>query len=387
MYIFNRILDLPKLLKTRSCFLFGPRATGKSFLIKQQLANSAIIFNLLKTESYLRLSAAPYLLEEFILGEMQKKTASIIVIDEIQKIPLLLDEVHRLIEEHQWKFLLTGSSARKLKAGHANLLAGRARTAEIFPLCWAEIPKFDLNKYLHLGGLPLIQESDDPLEDLYSYVSTYLYEEIQAEGFVRNLPAFSTFLHLAAQTNGEILNYSNIASDVEVSVPTIREYYQILEDTLLGFTIPAWKKSQKRKATSSSKFYLFDLGVTHALNGVKSIERVSNLYGRALEHWIALELRSYLSYRHIHEPLTFWRSFQNYEVDFLVGEIYAFEVKATTRVKDKDLKGLLALSEENIFKKYYLISNDAMPRVINNIVCLPWQDFIEQLWSDNIILK
>jgi len=384
MNTFNRILNLPSLLDKKSYFLFGPRATGKSFLVQQQLSQIAVILNLLRTENYLKLSSAPYLLEELILAQMRKNPTQLIVIDEIQKIPLLLDEVHRLIEERHWKFLLTGSSARKLKYGHANLLAGRARSAELFPLCWQEIPNFDLTHYLQWGGLPMIMDSDSPKDDLISYVNTYLYEEIQAEGFTRNLPAFTAFLQLAAHTSGQVLNYSNIASDVGVSVPTIREYYQILEDTLIGFTLPAWTKSKKRKSASSGKFYLFDIGVTNALNGIKKIEQPSNLYGRAFEHWIGLELRSYLSYKRIHEPLTFWRSQQHHEVDYLIGDISAIEVKATNHIKNDDIKNLMILAEEKIFKKYYLVSHDPIRRVTNNILCLPWQEFIAELWSDKI---
>lgn len=385
METFNRILDLPALLAKKSYFLFGPRATGKSFLIQQQLSKSAVILNLLKTENYLKLSSSPYLLEELILGQMRETPLKLVVIDEIQKIPLLLDEVHRLIEEHRWRFLLTGSSARKLKQGHANLLAGRARSAELFPLCWPEIPNFNLQRYLELGGLPMIMESDDPKEDLISYVNTYLYEEIQAEGFVRNLPKFSAFLQLAAHTNGQVLNYSKIASDVGVSVPTIREYYQILEDTLVGFTLPAWTKSLKRKSASSAKFYLFDIGVTHTLNGIKKIEQPSNLFGRSFEHWIGLELRAYLSYKRLHEPLAFWRSQAHHEVDFLIGDSIAIEVKASDRITTDDTKNLTLLREEKIFKKYYIISHDRVRRVNNHIICLHWRDFITELWADKII--
>lgn len=386
MITFKRILDIAKLVESRSYFLFGPRATGKSFLIKKQLADKAIVLNLLKTDLSLRLTAEPYRLEEVIRGEMTtKKSPACIVLDEIQKIPLLLDEVHRLIEEYQWKFLLTGSSARKLKQGHANLLAGRVRQAELFPLCYPELPEFNLERYLQFGGMPLVVTSDDPIEELQSYVNTYLYEEILAEGYVRNLPAFTRFLQLAAKTSSQILNYSKIASDVGVSVPTIREYYQILIDTLLGFSLPAWTKSRKRKATNTHKFYLFDLGIMHYLNEVQYLDRESDLYGRAFEHWIGLELRSYLSYRRIKQKLAFWQSQQHLEVDFLVGNTYAFEVKAARRINNFDLKGLMALAEENVFKKYYLISHDPLPRVINNIICLPWQDFINQLWADEII--
>jgi predicted AAA+ superfamily ATPase len=385
MTTFHRILNLAELLEKRSHFLFGPRATGKSFLIKKQLSETAIVLNLLRTDLAMRLTAEPYLLEGLILSQMQEKPTPYVVIDEIQKVPLLLDEVHRLIEEHKWKFLLTGSSARKLKQGHANLLAGRVRRADLFPLCYPEFPKFNLNRYLRFGGMPIIATSDDPLEDLQSYVNTYLYEEIQAEGFIRNLPAFTRFLQLAAQTSSQILNYTKIASDIGVSIPTIREYYQILNDTLLGFSLPTWTKSKKRKAASTHKFYLFDLGVMHYLKQVESLDRASDLYGCAFEHWIALELRAYLSYRRIKQPLAFWRSQQHLEVDFLVGNTYAFEVKATKRIGKEDLKGLTALAEEKVFKKYYLISHDPLSRISNNIICLSWQDFIEALWADKII--
>jgi len=385
MTTFKRILNLYDLLKNKSYFLFGPRATGKSFLIRQQLSDNAVIINLLKTDFALRLTAEPYQLESIVRAAMQDKTDTCIVIDEIQKIPLLLDEVHRLIEEYGWRFLLTGSSARKLKRGHANLLAGRVRRADLFPLCYPEFPAFNLDHYLQYGGMPLVVTSDEPVEELQSYVNTYLYEEIQAEGFVRNLPSFNRFLQLAAQTSSQILNYSKIANDIGVSIPTIREYYQILEDTLLGFSLPAWTKSKHRRAMNTSKFYLFDLGVMHYLNDIRSLDRASNLYGRAFEHWIGLELRSYLSYRRIREPLSFWRSQQQFEVDYLVGDTCAIEVKATKRVIQSDLKGLMALAEENVFKKYYLISNDPIRQVIHNITCLSWHEFIEELWADKII--
>jgi predicted AAA+ superfamily ATPase len=182
-----------------------------------------------------------------------------------------------------------------------------------------------------------------------------------------------------------VINYNKIANDVGVSAPTIREYYQILEDTLIGFLLPAWKDSQKRKAASTHKFYLFDLGITHFLNEVEHLERASDLYGRAFEHWIALELRAYLSYRRIKQTLSFWRTYQGCEVDFLIGHACAIEVKSTQRVSTNDLKGLKALSEEGVFKKFYLVSHDPIGQVVEAITCLPWQQFIEKLWADQII--
>src|SRR5579872_3505309 len=243
MTTFNRQLNLPDLLQKKSFFLLGPRATGKSYLIETQLAGQAVILDLLRSGLYLRLSASPWELENLIDAGLSAKKHKIIVIDEIQKIPGLLDEVHRLIEKRKFRFLLTGSSARKLKHGHANLLAGRAWTANLYPLSFSEIPHFDLEHYLRFGGLPAIYGSSDPVEELHAYVQTYLYEEIQAESLVRKLPQFSRFLTVSALANGQMLNFAQIASDCGVPASTVREYYSILQDTLIGFMLTPWVKT------------------------------------------------------------------------------------------------------------------------------------------------
>jgi predicted AAA+ superfamily ATPase len=310
---------------------------------------------------------------------------SCVVIDEVQKIPALLDEVHRLIEERQLKFLLTGSSARKLKTAKVNLLAGRAWQAELFPLTSQEIPKFNLEKYLRYGGLPAVYKSEEPEEELYAYVNTYLKEEIQAEALVRKLPSFLRFLQMMAVTNGEVLNFSSIANDSGVPATTIREYYQILEDTFIGFLVPAWQKSIKRKPVSTAKFYLFDIGVRNTLAQIKHIERNSELFGKAFEHFVALELRAYLSYKRIHKALSYWRTQQANEVDFIIGDDIAIEVKATNKVVDKHLKGLRCLAEEEVCKKYYLVSQDKIARKQNNIYIVPWQRFMHDLWQGDIL--
>jgi len=382
---FNRALDLLGLLQKKSLFLLGPRATGKSFLIKQQLASDAVVLNLLDAELFLRLSAHPHDLESLIRGQLEIKQSKFIVIDEIQKIPLLLDEVHRLIEDYQWRFLLTGSSARKLKRGHANLLAGRAWTAHLFPLTFAEIPDFSLDHYLRYGGLPFIYQSQYPEEDLQAYIQTYLYEEIQAESIVRKLPAFSRFLQAAALSNGQLLNFAKISSDTGIAASTIREYYHILEDTLLGFWLPAFTGSKKRKAISTAKFYLFDTGVTHALARTKVLERNSDLYGRSFEQWVGMELKSYLSYHRLQEELYFWQSKYQHEVDFVIGDQVAIETKASKHISAYDLKNLKVLQEENIFKKYYLVSHDTVERKQDNIHCLHWKTFMEKLWAGEIV--
>lgn len=382
---FHRILDLSSLLKKKSFFLLGPRATGKSFLINEQLKNQAIIINLLRSDLYLKLSASPHELEAIIDAASIKKSHPWIVIDEIQKIPHLLDEVHRLIEERQMHFLLTGSSARKLKYGRANLLAGRAWTAHLYPLSFNEIPHFNLERYLRFGGLPAVYSSDYPIEELNAYVQTYLYEEIQAESLVRKLPQFSRFLTVAALSNGHMLNFAKIANDSGVPASTIREYYSILEDTLIGFMLTPWTKSKKRKSISTAKFYLFDTGVCHTLAQTQTLDRNSDLYGRSFEHWIALELQSYLHYRRLNISLSYWRSVHQQEVDFIIGDEIAIEVKASKKISQQDLKNLRCLQEENIFKKLYFISQDPIPVKYQNIECIHWRTFVERLWENNLI--
>jgi len=374
----HRILDINSILEKKSLFLLGPRATGKSYLIRQQLPNVPVI-DLLNNRFFLQLSAAPWELEQFIEGQ------SVVVIDEVQRIPDLLNEVHRLIETKQIRFLLTGSSARKLRHKGINLLAGRAWEARLFPFTSSEIPNFSLSRYLQYGGLPPVYLSDDPEEELYAYTETYLNMEIQAEALVRKIPAFTRFLRTAALTSGQLLNFSSVANDAGVPVSTVREYYQILEDTLIGFLLPAWSKSIKRKAIHAAKFYFFDVGIKNVLGNIKSLDPGSDQYGYAFEHFIAQELRAYLSYRRIREPLSYWQAKNGQEVDFIIGDDIAIEVKTAARLSTKHLKGLRALEEEKICKKYYLISCDPAPQKTGNIEALHWQDFLQRLWLDKIL--
>lgn len=378
----QRILNLPDQLEKKSFFLFGPRATGKSSLIRESfcaLSPAPCIIDLLQSELYFRLSTAPEQLASII---MAYPNHAIVIIDEIQRIPILLNEVHRLIESYDMHFLLTGSSARKLRHGAANLLAGRARQAEIFPLTYTEIPSFDLIHYLTYGGLPIVHLSSEPLEDLHAYVDTYLKEEIQAEAVVRKLSGFTRFLQFSALTSGQMLNFAHIANDAGVPASTVREYYHILEDTFIGFYVPAWKKSVKRKAIRTTKFYFFDIGVKNILAGIKVLEPMSDLYGQAFEHFIALELRAYISYRRKHWTLSYWQSKNGQEVDFILEDEIAIEVKTTAHVQNKHLKGLKALAEENICKHYFLISHDLIPRKVDNMEILHWQVFLDRLWGD-----
>lgn len=380
--LLSRQLNLPELLSKKSFFLFGPRATGKSSLIRAQLSEETPVINLLRSDIYLKLSANPSELEPMIDAFSNHE---MIVIDEVQRIPMLLNEVHRMIEERHIKFLLIGSSARKLKQGHVNLLGGRAWTAELFPLTSYEIPSFDLERYLQFGGLPPVYLSADPEEELHAYIGTYLKEEIQAESNVRKIPAFSRFLQTSALTSGQMLNFSEIANDTGTAASSIREYYHILEDTFIGFMLTAWTKSVKRKAISTAKFYYFDIGVKNVLCGIKSLDKKTDLYGQAFEHFIVLEIRAYLSYRRIKETMSYWRSKHGAEVDLIIGDDIAIEIKASANVTDKHFKGLKTLSEENICKQYFLVSQDPINRKYSNCEAIYWQDFLKKLWNDQIV--
>lgn len=380
-----RTINLLDLLTKKSHFLFGPRSTGKSTAIDQQLGKKAVIINLLRSSVQSTLLKNPGELEGIIDASSDSKT-SLVVIDEIQKVPALLDEVHRLIEERNFRFLLSGSSARKLKASGVNLLGGRAWTSNMFPLTTEELKgKFKLDHYLRYGGLPHVYGSSFPQDELEAYVTTYLNEEIKMEGLVRKIPAFLEFLRIAALTNTQLLNFSTIASDTGVSATTIKEYYGILEDTLIGKLLQPWSKSTKRKAVATAKFYFFDTGICHTLAETKSIDRNSDLYGQSFEHWIYMELSAYLSYRNRKEKLRFWRSLDRHEVDFIIGDEIAIEVKSTKKVNKDDFAGINALREEEIFKAFFIVSNDPVDIVKDGVNCLNWKTFLQRLWADQIL--
>ena len=379
----ERYLNPLKLLKKSSYFLLGPRATGRSTLIKYYLSGSkknkeVDYINLLDSKLYLRLKSDP----SFIRSLSSKKY---IVIDEIQRIPDLLNEVHYMIEDENKKFLLTGSSARKLKRKGTNLLAGRAFMADFFPLTWFELKKagrFKLDHYLRFGGLPLACVGRHSEDFLYNYVDTYLKEEIQFEALVRHLPNYIRFLQSAALNNAQLLNYTKVANDAQLSPNTVRDYYQVLEDTLIGFQVLPWVKSKKRKAIQTSKFYFFDTGVTNTLREVKHLDPKSDLFGLSFEQFIACELRAYLSYKNIRLPLKFWQSKSRMEVDFIIGDEVAIEVKSGNKVTKYDHKGLLAIKEEKSWKHLLIVSQDPIPAHFKNgIQHIYWEQFLKFLWQ------
>lgn len=374
-----RKLNLPDLLQKKSFFLFGPRATGKSTLIRQQLRAEATVIDLLDSRVYLKLLDSPHELEEIISADR----GGIVVIDEIQRIPELLNEVHRLIESKKLTFLLTGSSARKLRRGYANLLAGRVWEARLFPFIYIEVADFNLDRFLRYGGLPAVYLSAYPEEELNAYVNTYLKEEIMAEGLIRKLPPFSRFLRTMALSNTEIINFTKLGNDCQVPPSTVTEYVALLEDTLVGFLIQPWKESIKRKSVSTAKFYFFDPGITHMLSGTRVLDRNSNIYGKSFEQFIAMEIRAYLSYRRKRDELRFWRSTHGHEVDFLIGRETAVEVKASQKITDRDFKGLKTLAEENVFKNYIIVSQDELNTRKQNFQALHWRKFLQELWNDS----
>lgn len=375
--MYSRLLNLPNLLKKRSYFLFGPRGIGKSTLIEQTLPN-AKIYDLLDASVFQRLVREPTLISQ------ETKPDTLVVIDEIQKFPALLDEVHRLIVKRKQTFLLTGSSARKLRKGGANLLAGRAFQACLLPLTSQEIPDFDLLPYLNTTGLPEFYGQTDVDEYLKAYVGTYLQEEIKAEALTRNLSGFVRFLEVVAFCNGQEINYTNISSDCGVAVRTLEEYFSILTDTLIGFSIQPFLSTTKRKAITRAKYFLFDVGVVNSLTRRGRVEFKSELFSRLFEHFIALELRAFLAYNFIDMPLHYWRSTSHFEVDFIIGNTLAIEVKGTDLVTDKHLKGIRALKEEGLVQTYAVISLDPQERMTTDgIYILPWKIFLKKLWLGN----
>lgn len=365
-----------------SIFFWGARQTGKSTLLKTLFPN-ALWFDLLLSDEYERLSKKPELLREIILAN---RNVSLVIIDEIQRLPNLLNEVHWLISNHKVRFILSGSSPRKILRGGFNLLGGRALRYELYPLISVEIPDFDLIRALNHGLLPRHYDSANPRKLLSSYIGSYLQDEIVAEARIRNVHTFSRFLEVAALTNGEMINYTNIASDCGISAKTIKEYFQILEDTLIGRYLPSFQKRPKRRVITAPKFYMFDIGITNYLLNRTKIEKGTELFGKAFEHFIYQEIYAHSRYSDVNYPMYYWRTASQIEIDFVLGDHeVAIEVKATDQATVRHLKGLKAFAEEYDVKKLILVSNDPLPRLVDDIEILPWKVFLERLWKDEII--
>ncbi len=380
--MYKRKITIPK-NSDESFFLWGPRQTGKSTLLHERFGKASY-YDLLLADEFERLNRDPTLMRQELLA--RPKVRDQVVIDEIQLIPLLLGEVQWLITNHNIPFILCGSSPRKLKRTAANLLGGRALKLELFPLVYPEIDDFDLMRALNHGLLPKHYIKDNPQSLIQAYVGTYLKEEIAAESVVRNLPAFSRFLEVAAFSNGSIPVYKNIAQECGVSPPTVKEYFQILEDTMIGRFLPSFQKRPKRRVFQSPKFYYFDLGVANYLLKRKNVEQGNEIFGHVFEHFIFQELIAYIHYSKNDASLSYWRTTSQMEVDFILGDHEtAIEVKGTPEVKSSHVKGLHAFSEEYTTKNKIIVSLDKRPRKEGDIVILPWRDFLEQLWGGKIV--
>lgn len=364
-----------------SIFLFGGRQTGKTTLLRQQFPDTTF-FDLLDTNVRRRLQQRPVLLYETL---KDKPMGTLVIIDEILEVPEILNEVHRLIVERQLVFILCGSSARKLKRKGYNTLGGRALPVYLYPLVSAEIPDFDIDRAVNYGTIPPHYLARNPWRLLAAYIDVYLKEEIKEEALVRNLDAFQRFLEVAAFTDGEIINNNNIAQECGVHATTVSSYFDILEDTLIGYRIPAYTKVMKRRLVQAPRFYYFDVGVTNYLLHRKELIRGSADYGHAFEHLVVQELVAYMHYRHCEEKLSYWRTYTGVEVDIIVGDArIAIEIKSTEEVQNRHIKNLKAFAEEHPDSKLMIVSLDVFTRQMGNIECIYVMDFFHRLWTDGI---
>lgn len=333
------------------------------------------MYDLLDHRDYAKFLAAPHR-----LGEEIPPSTRLVVIDEVQRLPDLLNEVHRLIETRRIRFVLTGSSARKLRRGGVNLLGGRARTRYLRPFTRGELgERFDLSRAIRHGLLPPIYLGDEPKDDLAAYIGNYLQQEIAAEGLTRNIPAFSRFLEVAALSNATVVNFTQVASDAAVPRTTVHEYFEILRDTLIASEIPAFRETRTRKALASSKWYFFDAGVASALQG-RLVKPRTPEFGPAFETYLLHELLSCRDYAG-GPDISHWKSRSNLEVDFILGDHTAVEVKGKTSVVERDLRGLRALAEERKMKRLICVSLEDRPRRVDGLQILPYGQFLDGLWA------
>lgn len=364
-----------------SIFLFGARQTGKSTILRQQFPN-AIYIDLLDSSIKERYRRNPTLLYEMLNG---KPEGTLVIIDEIPEVPALLDEVHRLIVESGLVFILCGSSARKLKRKGHNTLGGRAFPLYLYPFVSAEIPEFDIDRAVTFGMLPPHYLAKNPSRLLAGYINVYLKEEIKEEALVRNLDAFQRFLEVAALTDGEIVNNANIAQDCGVRATTINAYFDILEDTLMGYRIPAFRKVMKRRLMQAPKFYYFDIGVANHLLHRKELLRGSADYGHAFEHLVIQEIYAWLQYTNSEEELSYWHTYTGIEVDAVIGDArVAIEIKSAEEIQRRHLKGLKAFADEYPESRRIVVSLDKLSRTIDGIECLYVLDFFKTLWNKGL---
>lgn len=379
--MFTRIISLDE-IQENSLFLWGARQTGKSTLLKT-LFPKARYYDLLNANLFRSLSRNPSIMREQL---MLLPAGSTVIIDEVQKVPDLLDEVHWLIQNKGIHFILCGSSARKLRRNGANLLGGRALSNTLFPLVSAEVPDFDIERAMNYGTIPPHYLAKNPSRRLQAYIDDYLHQEIVAESVLRNLSAFNRFLEVAALSDTEIVNYTNIAAECGVSSKTVKEYFTILEETLLGFMLPSYTNTVKRRVIQSPKFFYFDVGIPNYLLNRTPLKPDTADYGHAFEHLMIQELRAYLDYNHSRKQLSYWRTSTGLEVDCIIGDAeVAIEFKSATEVRRAHLKGLRAFAQEHPDVKSYVVSRETFPRLVDGIEIWPIRDFLTRLWNGEIV--
>jgi predicted AAA+ superfamily ATPase len=378
----ERFLTAKTLIEDNT-FLFGARQTGKTTLLLQ-LFPDARFYDLLESNTFERLQRNPSLLRQDL--ELCE-SGTLVIIDEVQSLPILLNEVQWLIVRKGIRFILSGSSARKLRRGGANMLGGRARQTNLYPLVSAEIPDFDLIKAVNQGMIPrhYLAKTDNYWSMVQAYVAVYLREEIKAEALVRNLSTFTRFLEAAALTNGEMVNYSNIAQDCGIDSKTVAAYFSILEETLIGYMVPAYSKVVKRKVRQAPRFYYFDVSIPNYLLGRRALQPGSTDFGHAFEHLVIQEIVAYLGYHGKLEKLSYWHTYNDYEVDVVLGDAeVGIEIKSTDEVQLRHLHGLKAFKEEYPKGRMIVVSLDPNPRLFKEVEIWPVKQFFEQLWSGKI---
>lgn len=379
----HRICNLPT---SQSFFLFGPRQTGKSTLVDHTFGQGAWKIDLLMTDVFLRYAKHPDLFRREALEKIEKEGTRWIIVDEVQRIPELLNEVHYLIEKTACLFALTGSSARKLRRGGVNLLAGRAVQRRLFPFVYEEITdSFSLADILQFGTLPGVygRSPEDKVDILKAYTETYLTEEIQAEALVRNIGGFFRFLELAASQFGELVSYTAIGRECQVRTRTVQSYYDILEDTLIGLRLQAWPKSPRKRLVAHPKFYLFDQGVTNSLNRQLTAPPDPVRTGRLFEQWTVLETHRMLNYLGSEAGLYFWRTNHGAEVDLIIEKygkpVAAFEIKSTSHISGNHLSGLRAFREDYPDVPLHVVAQVEHPFRLDDVLVLPWKTYVQSL--------
>lgn len=378
--MYKRIFDIENQLD-EAMFLFGGRQVGKSTLLKERF-KGVIYYDLLKSDLRRRLRRNPELFRNALMKEPE---GTLVIVDEIQKVPDLLDEVHLLMFEKHLKFILNGSSARKLKKEGANTLGGRAAKRTLFPLVWPEIPDFDIDRAVQNGMIPPHYAVKNATDRLEAYVDLYLREEIQEEALVQNIDDFARFMEVAAISDGEMINYENIASDCGVSAKTVKSYFRILYDTLIGYEIPAYTKVIKRRVSQAPKFYYFDVGLANYLMGRNSLKRGTDDFGHAFEHYIVQEILAYRGYFRRRENISYWHTYTGLEVDLVIGDArVAIEIKSSEEVMNRHKTGLNAFKEEHPDCRAILVSLDPITRLSSGMELIYVNDFLKMLWNGEI---